>query len=301
MELRHLRYFVAVAEELHFGRAAERVLVAQPALSYQIKQLERELGVELLSRTRRRVELTASGQALLEEARRTLGHAERAAAAARQAARGELGRLDIGASGPAIAGMIPQVIRAFRCRAPQVELALRPLRPTVQVDALLSHELDVGFLGLGDAVEGLEAERLASEPILIALPASHRLGRRKVIDPRTLAHESFVWCPRSSCGSFHDAALRVCERAGFAPRVVQESTYAHTVVAMVAAGLGVSLVPGSVQEFRRSGVVYRRLTDLDAVAESAVAWRRGNNGPVLRLFLRVVREVAQATVPQDPS
>jgi len=290
MELRHLRYFVAVAEELHFARAAERLRIVQPALSMQIKSLEEELGTRLLERTRRHVALTEAGRLFLEEARRTLEQAERAAEVARRAGRGELGRIGIGYSvNAAYSGVLARTLKAFRQRAPDVELHLHELHPFDQLEALLDGRLQVGFLtapALPIPPE-LATVRVGAWPLMVALPPEHPLAARDSVPLALLREESFV----DYTGARDEQGLPALQSiGGTAPRIRYRVTNIPAVLSLVAAGLGVALVPASLASLRIGGeVAYRPLTGVAQRMELSVAYRRDAHAPAVRIFLEVVR------------
>jgi len=291
LELRHLRYFVAVAEELHFGRAARRLHVAQPALSQQIKRLEQELGVVLLERTKRRVALSGPGSAFLEEARRTLASAEQAVRAARRASAGEVGRLRVGYVDLAMWGSLPSILRLYADRYPEVTLSLTELHREPQRDALLRGELDVGFLTLKDGDTALEGELVVADPLLVALPDDHPAGRRKRVPIGDLAEEPWVTFPAELKTLYLDLTFAACAQAGFAPRVVQETSQLHTLTALVSAGVGVTLVPSVVARAERAGVAFRPLTGKAPRLPLHVVWPAGRLAPTGRSFVDVVRKV----------
>jgi DNA-binding transcriptional LysR family regulator len=286
MELRHLRYFVAVAEELHFSRAADRVHVAQPALSRQIRDLEEELGLRLFERDRRRVALTAAGVAFLDEIKSLLGHVERAVETARRAARGEHGSLRIGYVPAVIYTALPEIVRGYRRRFPGVEVRLSEMNPAVQVEALLSDRVDVGFLRGPIQEPALAVETVLQEPLVVALPSGHALGGHKRIALVMLAGEPFVLPARSRGPGFHDQIIAICRNAGFSPRVVQEGSQIDA-LSLVASGAGVAIVPTSLQALRRAGVVYRPLRE-QRVTRLDMVWRKDATSPVLREFLQAV-------------
>ncbi|MFI5490495.1 LysR family transcriptional regulator [Micromonospora echinaurantiaca] len=300
MEFRHLQYFVAVAEELHFRRAAERLHIVQPALSQQIARLEEELGVRLLQRTKRHVELTAAGRVLLVEARAMLEHRDAATAAVRRAAAGSTGRLAVGFVGPAAYSVLPGVVRAFRGQYPDVDLSLHEHTTAEQLEMLAARQLDVGFLRLPSAAEGLELEQVLSEPICVVLPAGHPLDNRPKgapLEVTELRGEGFVVVPRSREALVFDRIVALCHGAGFSPRVVQEAQQVHAIIGLVAAGMGIALVPDSMRALRRPGVVYRPLPPSSSTAvETGLAWRREEESPVVELFVRVVRTTAKNQV-----
>jgi DNA-binding transcriptional LysR family regulator len=294
MDLRHLRYFVAVAEELHFGRAAARVHIAQPALSRQIRALEDEMGLRLFERDRRRVALTAAGLAFLDEARSLLAHVERAVDAARRADRGEFGSLRIGYVPAVVTTGLPEIVRAFRKRFPGVDVRLEEMNPALQVEALLGERVDVGFVRGPLHEPALATQTVLEEPLVAALPSGHRLGRFKQLGVAMLAGEPFVLQARSRGPGSHDQILAVCRGAGFSPRVVQEGSQLD-VVSLVASGAGVAIVPASLRAIRRAGVLYRPL-DERPMTKLDMVWKKDATSPVLRGFLQEVRRMGASGV-----
>src|SRR5579871_279007 len=292
MELRHLRYFIAVAEELHFGRAAERLCIAQPPLSQQIQQLERELGFLLFHRTQRRVQLTEAGQMFLEEARQTLANLEKAAQMGRRVARGEAGWLGVGFVGTATYEVLPAVLSAFRERYPGVELVLRELVSAKQAQALRDKRIHIGLARPALQEDDLVSEPLVREPLLAALPERHPLAEAEHLPLTALAAEPFVLFPRYPKPSYADFVISTCERAGFLPTVAQEAAEMQTAISLVAAGLGVTLVPACVQRLRREGVAYRMLDAPAPITELSAVYRRDDDTPALQAFLQVLRTSA---------
>jgi DNA-binding transcriptional LysR family regulator len=290
MELRHLRYFVAVAEELHFGRAAARVRIAQPPLSQQIRQLEQELGVTLFTRANRRVDLTSAGRAFLEEATRVLTQAEQAVRTAQRASRGEIGRLAIGFVPSADLDVLPRVLRVWKARFPYVEIELHSLLPPAQVDALRDDRLQIGFLRLPVDASGLVVAPILREPLLAALPRGHRLARSARVRLADLAEETMILFPSHVAPEYHDVFLGACRRAGFTPKVLHPGSM-QTNLGLVSAGLGVALMPASIRNLRRAGVVYRPLAPPVPQVEMAIAYRRDARSTVLAAFLDVLHEV----------
>ena len=256
MELRHLKYFVALGEALHFRRAAERLSIAQPALSQQIQQLERELGVRLLERTQRRVSLTDAGIVFLEHARATLAEAAEAIRLARLAGRGEVGHLGVGAVTSALYGIFPDVVRVYRERYRDVHLTLHELHGDEQTRALRSGRIQVSFLRPPVDEAGIEVRTITREPWVIAMPADHRLAKRLRVPLKALAGESFVGFPRELSPVLYDQLISMCQQAGFSPRIVQEA-HMQTIVSLVAAGIGVALVPATLQNLSRKGLLYK--------------------------------------------
>ena len=293
MELRSLRYFVMLADELHFGRAAKRLSMTQPPLSQAISGLERELGVRLFERTRRRVALTHAGAAFLDEARATLARAAHAIELARRADRGEVGHLAIGYLAATAYSLLPLVLRDFRRSFPGVKLELKELTLPQQFEALRRGDVDVGLLRPPVADADLASETILSEPFVLALPARHPLTALRLVPVKRLATEPFVMFPRQPGLVFHDLVMGFCLRSGFTPQVAQEANQTHTVVGLVSAGIGVALVPASTQKIGLAGVAYRPLRETTPQSRTAVAWRQSDSSPVVAAFLDVARRVAK--------
>jgi DNA-binding transcriptional LysR family regulator len=294
MELRHLRYFVAVAEELHFHRAATRLHISQPPLSQQIRALERELGVTLLARNRRRVALTAAGAGFLDDARAILASVDRAAERARGVARGSHGTLSIGFVGSAMfSPTLPNILRAVRVAHPDVELVLRELPTMAQLAALASGELEIGVIRgpveLADLNGQLELRTIQRERLVAAVPADHPLAVRRRVRAEDLRGESFVILHRREAPGLYAGLAAAMGEAGGVPEDVLEVAEMQTIISLVAGGFGVSLVPASVGQVDRSGVAFRRFTGPTPTIELAVAWRGGSGTPVREEFLSVAR------------
>ncbi len=295
MELRHLRYFVAVAEELHFGRAAERLRIAQPPLSRQIRDLEREIGTPLFERVPRGVELTPAGRAFLPEARLTLAQAERAQRSAQRAARGETGRLRVGFVEAAThSGILPDVLSFFRAHLPSVGLSLFELDALRQAEAFQDGRIDVGLLHSPplDAARWLRVEPFYREPVIAAVSRVHPLAARARLTLTALAEESFVSFPRVVAPEMYDEIIARCRAAGFSPRIVQEATGWHTLASLVSAGVGIGFVPRSIAEFQQAGVVYRPVRGLDVEMSLAAVWKRAERSPVRERFVAALKAVA---------
>jgi DNA-binding transcriptional LysR family regulator len=288
IDLRHLRYFLVVAEELHFSRAAERLDIAQPPLSQMIRRLEDELGVSLFHRTKRQVSLTDAGVVFCEEAKRTLAQAERAIRCARRANSGELGRLMVGFIGSAAYSVLPLIVRRFRERYPDVDLTLQELSTIQQVHALRNGQLQVGFLRPFGPEPALRSKVILQEPLMIALPEHHRLSPQAKIRMRMLADEPFILFPRTLAPELYDQIISLCQHARFSPHVVQEAMQLPTIVSLVAAGIGVAVIPASLQNLGRTGVSYRAIREPTPKAELVVAWSTEKPSVLLESFLRVV-------------
>lgn len=285
MELRQLRYFVAVAEELHFRRAAERLHMSQPPLSQAVRALETDIGAELFVRNRRRVELTPAGAVFLDEARAILKAADAAADLARRTASGVIGRLSVGFVGSAMYGTLPEVLRAFRAEHPDVDLRLRELTSPEQLDALRRGLLDVGVLRLTRDVEEFDRETLARERVVVALPAAHPLAGRTRVRLSHLADEGLVLLSRREAPGLRDSIALAVAEAGGTGHVVQEVAEMQTVIGLVAAGLGVSFVPESVAAAGRHDVTFRELEGDVPTVELSLVWQRGERPPLLDAFL----------------
>ena len=294
MELRHLRYFVVVAEELHFGRAAHRLHMAQQPLSRQIRNLEEELAVPLFHRTKRTIQLTEAGKAFLQEARKTLAQADYAVTLAQKIGRGEAGELKIGFTGPILNSVLPLVVRHFKHRFPDIHLELKRLTTNAQIEALLNGELHIGFLHPPINAPFIKQEVVYQEPLIAVLPDIHRLATDTAgaISVRKLAKEPFILFPREVGPALYDSIIGLCQQSGFSPWVIQEAFPQQAILGLVAAGLGVSLIHASVQGLRPQGIVPRPLIEATPVLESAIAWHATLHHPALPQFLAIVRTLA---------
>lgn len=283
MELRHLRYFAAVAETRHFGRAAEALHMAQPALSQSIRQLEAELGTPLFTRTTRQVRLTPAGEFLREEAGRVLAAVDDSVRGVQRIAEGQVGLVRIAFTGTATYAHLPRVARILRQELPGVALEVHAdLLTAAQVDGLTSGRLDLGLLRPPTTAEGLETRTLETEPLVLAVAADHRLADEPVVAMADLRSEDFVLF--STPGSVvNDAVLRSCRDAGFTPRHHHGAPGIAVMLPLVAAGLGVALVPASVRSAPLTGVVFRDVADT-ATIELALAWRQ-DPSPSVRTVL----------------
>ncbi len=294
IELRQLRYFVAVAEEMHFGRAALRLHMTQPPLSQTIQALEASLGTPLFYRTQRSVSLTPAGLALLPEARRILLQAEGLSDIAHRAASGESGRLSLAFVSTADYSVLPPFLREFREHYPQVQIDLREATSDVQLEELLQGRIDAGLLipPLPDkAKTELEYVSVLSEPLILAAPKGIKALRGKsTVSLKTLTDMPLIIFPRRIAPAFHDAILACFHDAGLTPRIGQEAIQMQTIVGLVSAGMGIALVPQSVSNLNRPGVEYKPLTGKTPLVETGLAWRRDNASPVLRAFLDLLRK-----------
>ncbi len=294
IDLRQMRSFAIVAEELHFGRAAKRLGIAQPPLSQQIRRLETKVGCPLFDRGTRRVELTEAGRALLATARRILLEATNGMEQARRIGRGDAGILDIGFPTTVALSILPRIIRTFRERHPGIELRLSELSTTPQRDALRAGGLDVGFLREPESDSTLQMETVMMESFVAVLPATHRLAANRATVPiSALAGEPFLLFRRDIGPLLHGRILGLCGQAGFTPRIVQESLEWQTVVSLVRAGLGVSIAPQCVANLRLDGIVYKALTPSKLRTSVVMCWHKDNRRTALQRFIDVVRRVSR--------
>lgn len=302
MELRLFRYFVAVAEELHFARAAERLHMAQPPLSRQIRALERELGVVLFHRTKRKVELTSAGMVLLGAARKAVEQVDRAVAIAQQAGRGQIGHMALAytSSVPSTA-LFPTVIREYRRALPGVQLALCEMTTGRQIKGLLDGRVDIGFVRLParDCPKSIELALVLRESLLVALRDDHPLANAATIKIDALVKEPLI-LGGIGAGLFNQIA-GLCRKAGFEPHVVEEAQQLAAVIALVAAGLGISIVPKSAKNLTVEGVVYRPLSTRSAHAEVALAYRKNESSSAIHAFVALALDLAHAAKLDRPS
>ena len=296
IDLRRLRYFVAVAELLHFGRAAARLHMSQPPLSRQIQQLEREIGAMLFRRSKRRVELTDAGAYLLDEARRMLADAETLAVRTRRVESGETGRLTLGFISAVDYSILPGLLSAYRAAHPGVTLELRELTSDIQLRELHEGRIDAGMLLSPVDDTALATLPLLREPLVAALPEDDALARSRAPLPlSSLAGRPFVIFPRSAAAGLYDAIIEFCRTGGFAPRIAQEAIQMQTIVSLVSAGLGVALVPASLRDMRRRGVVYRNLRENSPLLTVLLAWRAANRSACLAQFVATARSSVRTT------
>jgi DNA-binding transcriptional LysR family regulator len=292
MELRQLRCFVAVAEELHFGRAARRLNISQPPLTRTILQLEKELEVALFERTKRRVELTPAGQVLLAKAGQILSLADRAAHEVRRAVQGHVGILSVSFVGSALFGILPGILREMRLRHPEVEVELHEMATDQQVAALLERRTHAAFIRPGIVHPELESRSLLEEELVVALPIAHPLARKARVSFGQLRNDPFVLFPRQTHGSLGNRILDLCLRAGFRPQVVQEALEMQTALGLVAGGLGIAVVPGGVRHLAWPGVVLKPLPDPAPTIELALAYRKDETSPILPHFAALVARMS---------
>lgn len=308
VELRHLRSFEAVADTLHFGRAAERLGIAQPALSQQIRRLESLLNTPLFERTSRRVALTDAGHVLWAQVPRLVDDFGKALEATRRAGRGEMGVLRVAFAASVMFQTLPTLIRRFRARYPEVRLELRELPTGLQIPALLAGTLDVGFVREPPAEPGLRMETVMREPLVLAVAQDSGLetGAEGSEEPttavarlQTVRDAPFVLFPRNLAPGLHDRVMALCTSADFVPRVVQESRELYTTVSLVEAGIGVTIVPASIQKMGWRGVRYLPLHGAETRVE--MAWAPARERPVVQVFLALVRAVLRGEFANEVS
>jgi len=295
MELRHLRYFVAVAEELSFTRAAERLHIGQPPLSHQIQMLEAEVGAQLLERSKRWVRLTEAGKLFLDDARRILSLSEQAAQTARRAERGEAGELRVGFTfSTPLTPLFVAAINRYRQRYPGVTLTLREMSTLGQIDAIANRELDLGLVRpLESALpDGLRLTVLRRDPLEMVLPIDHPLAKQPSISVRDLEGQPLVMYPESAGTGIHPQIFRLCREAGFKPTIAMEAAESSTIIGLVAAGCGVSVLPSSFNIIQMSGVCYRPLADAEATTTLSLAQRKDEISPLVAAFVAVATEAA---------
>jgi len=289
MELRQIRYFLALAEELNFSRAARRLHITQPPLTRQIRQLEEHLGTPLFLRTSRRVELTAAGRTFLGEARGVLAVAERAAERAQMAQRGELGRIEIGIYGSAVFNIIPRLLLRFRTLFPKVDLELHTMTKVEQIAALRDERITIGFNRLFPPAVDIAVETVRQEAMWLAVHEGHHLAASPQVALAELDGEPLILFPSAPRPSMADEVIALCRAEGFQPRVVQETSDVVSAIALVAIGFGVALVPESATNVNLPGLVYRPLAAPRPQIELSCAYRRNDASPTLHEFLKIVR------------
>ena len=290
MDLRLLRYFMALAEELHFGRAATRLHICQPPLSQQIRLLEEELGTPLFERSHHRVELTAAGKVLKQQAPLVFEQLNRALDLTRQTGRGQLGELEIGMISSVMVGVLPRALNRFRERYPEVTWRLHEMTPAAQLTALKEKRIDTCVFRVGTDDPDLRNELLIYEPIRAVLPIGHPLAARATLAPADLALEPFVALELKQ-SRFADFLYQCCIKAGFTPQICQQVIEVQTLLSLVRAGFGVALLPALIEQLAPAGVVFRNLTPALPQVPLYATYRADDSSPVLKLFLDTLREL----------
>ena len=289
MELRLLRYFIAVAEDLHFTRAAARLHISQPSLSHEIRALERTLGTPLFRRTRRWVKLTEAGALLLSEARAIVERTEEAGRRVARAGRGEIGQLNVGLAMSAAGDLLPNAVLAYRARFPEVNVHIRELTTAEQIEALMTDELEVGLVHDVALPPELRAVAIRRDTLVAALPSGHHLAKRARIALSDLKAELFVVGP----GQSHHYVVSACASAGFVPQISQETSDTVTCLVLVASGVGVTLLPSSSGHLATRRVVYRPLSGSQVTHQLSVAWKPDRDSPLTASFVEILRKTAR--------
>lgn len=288
MEFRHLRYFLALADELHFGRAAQRLSMSQPPLSLNIQQLEASVGAQLFTRNSRGVQLTAAGQAFVPAARALLAQASDAAREAREVAEGQAGELHIGFAGTMLYCGLPQILSRFQASHPRLKLVLLELSSSEQLSELVRDRLDVGFVHTPRVPPGFEQVLVASQPLVACLPQTHPLAGVKKVGLHQLQAESLVVVSRTVSPDYHERILSACEQAGWLPPTVHELRHWLSVVSLVSQGLGVALVPQALQKSALAGVAFVPLAAAQVRYDTRCLWRSGRDQVALKDFVQAV-------------
>lgn len=301
MELRQLRYFIAVAEELHFTRAALRMHIGQPPLSHAIQMLEEDIGAQLFERTKRSVRLTAAGHAFLLDARRIVALTESAGEVARKAARGESGELRIGFTfSTPFTALFSKVINLYREKYPEVSLIFRELSTNRQLEEIEKQQLDLGLIRPPDGateetvkLNNLRVNSLRRDPLLAVLPTTHVLSKKKKVALKELVDESFIMYPHKAGTGIYPQIMRLCQAQGFAPKVAHEVGEASTIIGLVAAGCGISILPGSFERLQMEGVCYRPLSDSNAMTSLLLVRSKRDSNPLVDAFSAIAMKQAQ--------
>lgn len=291
MDLRHLRYFIAVAEELSFTKGAERLHKAQPPVSQQIRQLEDEIGVTLLNRTRRHVELTEAGRVFLDQARQILRSTEGAVVQAQRAQRGEIGRLTVGFFEHMSYTLLPPILRAYRDRFPSVDVQLRWFPVISQAEALRRGDLDIAFLRPVPDMNEVTWETILEEPFVLAVPSDHPLASVEAVSLKSCAQEPFVMYKAEMAPDFHAMHLRMCASAGFVPKVASEVGQVYTLLGLVSSGAGIGFVPASVQKVHFDHVAYKPIQGKQMTYEVMLGWSQRNPTPLMTAFVETAKSV----------
>lgn len=291
MELRHFKYFIAVAEELHFGRAAQRLQIAQPPLSYQIKQLESEIDALLFQRTKQKVELTEAGKVFLERAYEIVNRVDLACEEARRIHHGEGGQLILAFSGSIAFETLPSLVRSFQEKYPNISIILRHYTTTEQIEALQERSIHAGFLIPPVDSNLLNVEIIKEEPFVACVPNTHPLASHKgPIDLSLLANDLFVMTPRHAGIGYYDTIISLCQHSGFSPQKTQEASELPTAISFVAAGIGVAILPSSIQFLKNDQIVYLPLKKTFTNYKFALAWNKEESSPVVVSFISFLKE-----------
>ncbi len=291
MELRHLKYFKAVAEELHFGKAAARLNMAQPPLSLQIRQLEEEIGVPLFQRTKRNVELTDEGEVFLEKVYQIFNSLDEAVEKARMVNRGEIGEIVIGFIASAAYDILPNIMKYYKKQYPAIHVILKQLTSEEQIKCLQEGSLHIGIVSEPIECEKITHEVIRCESMVIAIQKGHPLASgSSAIDLIDFANDPFVLTGRKSNPRHYDGVINCCYQVGFSPKIVQETEEMSSVLSLVSAGIGVALVPASMQLLLANKIVYRDIKNIDYRTTTALAWESSNKSPITRAFIDLMKK-----------
>ena len=291
MEMRQLRYFLAVAEELSFVRAAARVGISQPPLSRQIANLEKEIGARLFERNTHGVAITEVGAVFRAGLISTLAQLDATLKSVKRAAQGQVGALSLGFGGSAVYTFAPSLLRRFRRTFPDVELLLHNIPVPSQLEALLERRIDIGFITLPVRNDAIATKLLLRDSLVVALPSGHPLTKRKEIPLSALSDCNFIVFPRAGDFGFHGKIMELCARANFAPRVAQEISPLESVIGLVGAGVGLSIVPSVARKFKFAEVEFRPIRERFAIVDFAMAWRKSDPSPVVKAFVEMVNKL----------
>jgi DNA-binding transcriptional LysR family regulator len=291
LELRHLKYFMTVAEELHFGKAATRLNMAQPPLSQQIRQLEEELGVSLFHRTKRSVELTEEGKVFLESVYQIFNNLEEAIEKVRKVNRGEIGEIVIGFIASAAYDILPSMMKYYREQYPAIKVVLKQLSSQEQINSLLEGTIQIGIISEPTESESINYEIIRQEPMVLALPKEHPLAAdTSPINLVDIAYESFILTSRDANPRHYDGVINSCYQAGFSPNIVQETKEMSSVISLVSSGIGIAIVPTSIQLLLKNAIVYRDIKNIKFRTTTALAWESGNISPIVNAFIELTKK-----------
>ncbi len=309
MDLRHMRYFIAVANELHFTKAAETLRIAQPAISRQIKDLEEEIGAPLITRSGRRIALTHAGRVFYDRAMLALQAAESAVVETQRAQRGEIGSIAVGFFEQSAYTLLPPILRSYRSKFPGVDIQLRLFTVTQQARALLSGDTDVALVRTiknfdqsAKVLADFDSHMLYREKFVMAIPETHHFSKRESVSLSACKHEMFVGYARTMAPDFHAMVMKVCASHGYSPRISLEVGQSYTLIGLISAGTGIALVPASMQKMKFEGVLFKRLADELPDVEIHLVWRKGKISPLLSGFVNTATELTYEHIrPRDPS
>lgn len=285
IELRHFKYFLAVAEDLHFRKAAERLFISQPGLSRQIKQMEDDLGIQLFDRHNRKVQLTASGKYLKTELTRSLKNLEHVLDYAKLLQDGKYGRLDFGYVGSAMQDIIPNLLIDFKKEHPNIQFGLKEMDNQKQIESLLSHDIDLGFVRLDRVPRGLTIKPILKESFCLVLPENHPINEKKFKDLKQLKNESFILFDPSYSPSYYEKVMQIFDESGFSPIISHNTIHAASIYKLVENNFGLSIVPKSLQKGYNMDVKFIELTKIKQRTTLSVIWNKNNRNPILKSIL----------------